>query len=85
MTKGLRESKNYNSCQFLQDFLEKHWTRSGLDKLLRKISVTGSVDRVIGGGRRSSARTEENVAVAQWCQCLQACVQAEEGHFEHLF
>ena len=48
MIKGFRES----SHQFLQEFPEKHWTRSGLDKLLRKISVTWSVDRVIGSGRR---------------------------------
>ena len=82
MIKGLRESKNYSSRQFLREFPEKHWTRSGLDKLLRKISVTGSVDRVIGSGRRRSSRTEENVA--QWRQRLQACVQAEGGHFEHL-
>ena len=82
MIKGLRESKNYSSCQFLQEFPEKHWTRSGLDKLLRKISVTGSVDRVIGSGRRRSSRTEENVA--QWRQRLQACMQAQGGHFEHI-
>src|ERR1043165_2124896 len=63
MIKGLRESKNYSSRQFLREFPEKHWTRSGLDKLLRKISVTGSVDRVIGSGRRKSTRTEENVAL----------------------
>ena len=60
--KGLRESKNYSSRQFLQEFPEKHWTRSGLDKLLRKISVTGSVDRVIGSGRRRSSRTQEKKA-----------------------
>jgi len=59
----LRESKNNSSRQFLREFPEKHWTRSELDKLLRKISVTGSVDRVIGSGRRKSARTEENVAL----------------------
>src|SRR5688572_16208895 len=28
MRKGLRESKNYSSRQFLQEFPEKHWTRS---------------------------------------------------------
>src|SRR5688572_16398910 len=64
LIKGLRESKNYSSRQFLQEFPEKHWTRSALDKLLRKISVTGSVDRDSGSGRRRSARTEENVAVS---------------------
>jgi len=63
MIKGLRESKNYSSRQFLREFPEKHWTRSGLDKLLKKISVTGSVDRVIGSGRRRSSRTEENVGL----------------------
>ena len=80
MRKGLKESKNYSSRQFLQEFPEKHWTRSGLDKLLRKISVTWSVDRVIGSGRRRSSRTEENDgAVALWRQHLQACVQPEGG------
>ena len=33
MIKGLRESKNYSNRQFLQEFPEKHWTSSGLDKL----------------------------------------------------
>ena len=79
MIKGVRESKNYSSHQFLREFPEKHWTRSGLDKLLRKFSATGPVDRVIGSSRRRSARTEENVAlvddaVALWRQRLQACV-----------
>jgi len=63
MIKGLRESKNYSSRQFLREFPEKHWTRSGIDKLLKKIRVTGSVDRVIGSGRRRSSRTEENVGL----------------------
>ena len=63
MIKGLKESKNYSSRQFLREFPEKHWTRSGLDKLLRKIRVTGSVDRVIGSGRRRSSRTQENVGL----------------------
>ena len=63
MIKGLRESKIYSSRQFLREFPEKHWTRGGLNNLLKKMRVTGSVNRVIGSGRRRSSRTEENVGL----------------------
>ena len=67
MIKGLRESKNYSSgvaVNFYKSFQKNTGPEAVLDKLLRKISVTGSVDRVIGSGRRRSSRTEENVAAS---------------------
>ena len=44
------------------EFLEKSWTKRGVNKLLKKLRDTGgTVDRRPGSGRPRSARTEENV------------------------
>lgn len=59
LIKSLREEKHYSSRQFLKEFPHRHWTRSGLDKLLKKIDTVQSVKRVIGSGRPRSVRTNE--------------------------
>jgi len=43
------------------EFLEKSWTKRGVNKLLKKLRDTGTVDRRPGSSRPRSARTEENV------------------------
>jgi len=40
---------------------EKGWTKRGVNKLLKKLRDTGTVDRRPGSGRPRSARTVENV------------------------
>jgi len=42
-------------------FPEKSWTKRGVNKLLKKLRDTGTVDRWPISGRPHSARTEENV------------------------
>jgi len=37
------------------------WTKRGVNKLLKKLRDTGTVDRRLGSGRPRSAPTEENV------------------------
>ena len=39
----------------------KWWTKSGINRLLKKLRDTGTVNRLTGSGRPRSARTEENV------------------------
>jgi len=42
-------------------FPEKSWTKRGVNKQLKKLPNTGTVDRRPGSGRQCSARTEKNV------------------------
>jgi len=66
LIKVLREEKRYSSRQLLAEFPTKNWSRGGLDYLLKKIDVSGSIARTAGSGRRRSARTDENIeAVAE--------------------
>jgi len=55
--------KGYTAKKLTDEFLEKSWTKRGVNKLFRfkKLRDTGAVDRRPGSGRpRSAARTEEN-------------------------
>jgi inhibitor of nuclear factor kappa-B kinase subunit alpha len=63
--KFLRETKGYTSRRFIKEFPEKGWSRSGLDKLLRKIDSIGSVQRLPGSGRPRSVRTVQNIEAVE--------------------
>jgi len=54
--------KGYTAKRLTGEFLEKSWTKRGVNKLLKKLldKLTGTVDRRPGSGRPCSARTEEN-------------------------
>ena len=41
---------------------KRSWTKRGVNKLLKKVFDTGTIDRRPGSGRPRSARTEENFA-----------------------
>jgi len=43
------------------EFREKSWTNHGVNKLLKKLQDTGTVDRRPGSRRLCSASAEENV------------------------
>jgi len=53
--------KGYTAKRFSDEFPEKGWTKHGVNKLLKNLRDTGTVDRQPGSGRLCSARTEENV------------------------
>ena len=57
----LREQKRYGAKRFLKEFPEKGWSKSGLEKLIRKIDSTSSVERLPGSGRPRTTRTVENI------------------------
>ena len=63
--KFLRKNKHYGAKMFIQKFPDKGWTVSGLNKLLRKIDLTGSSERRAGSGRQRTARIDQNIEQVQ--------------------
>ena len=53
--------KGYTAKRLTDKFLEKSWTKRGVNNLLKKLWDTGTFDRRPGSGRLGSACTEENV------------------------
>ena len=53
--------KGYTAKRLTDKFPEKSLTTLGVNKLLKKLRDTGTVDRRPGSGRPRSARNEENV------------------------
>ena len=54
LIKNLVLLKDYSSRRLIKEFPNKGWKKNGLDKLLRKIRATDSVDRKPGSGRPRS-------------------------------
>lgn len=59
--KFLRENKHYGARRFLSEFPAKHWSLSGLQRLLKKIDETGSIERPKGSGRPRSTRCDVSI------------------------
>jgi len=58
LIKSLQECKgNYNTRQFITEFMNKGWTKNSINRLLVKFRT---VDRRLSSGRRS-AHTDKNV------------------------
>jgi len=53
--------KEYTTKRLTDKFPQKSWTKRGVHKLLKKLRVTGTVDRQPGSSRPPSACTEQNV------------------------
>ena len=53
--------KVYNARQSRKEFADKGWTKSCINRLLKKFRDTGTADRRQGSGRPQSARTDENI------------------------
>jgi len=52
--------KSYRAKRLTDEFSEKSWTKRGVNKLLKKLRNTVTVDRRPGSGRPHSGRTAEN-------------------------
>ena len=63
--KDLVPLKDYSTRRLIKEFPSKGWNKNGLDKLLRKIRSTGSVDRKPGSGRPHSMSTAEKIDAVQ--------------------
>jgi len=61
LTKNLYQLKGYNERQLKTEFPNKGWTRSSINRLLKKFRDTGTVDRRQGSDIPRSARTDENI------------------------
>jgi len=93
LIKNLWESKNYGAKRLISEFPKKKWSRRGLQDFLRRLRMTGSIDRAPGSGRPRMVRTavwcelEQRIvddAIDQWRRRrLLAWVDTEGGHIEH--
>ena len=59
--KVLRQEKGYGAKKFVKEFLNRNWSLSSLNKLLKKIDQTGTVDRKPGSGKTHKTHTAQNV------------------------
>src|SRR5215469_1836684 len=59
--KFLRETKRYGAKRLLAEFPSRQWSLGGLNKLLKKIDETGSIERSKGAGRPRSVRHNDNI------------------------
>jgi len=61
LIKVLRQEHGYGANGFLKEFWNKGWCLSSVNKLLKKIDETGTVERKPGSGKKRTTRTVENV------------------------
>src|SRR6218665_390346 len=61
--KFLRQNKHYGANRFLKEFPHKSWSRSRLNKIIRKIDrrPTGTSRRLPSSGRQRAARTADKI------------------------
>ena len=64
LIKVLRQSKGYSARKLLEEFPDKDWSCSALDRLPRQIDPTGSTDR------KSSSSRECIQSAQETCKCL---------------
>ena len=55
----LRRSKGYSARKLLEEFPDKNWSFSALDRLLWQIDATGSADRKSGSSRERTIYTRD--------------------------
>lgn len=61
LIKVLRQEKGYGAKKFVKEFPNKNWRLPSLNKLLKKIDQTGTVDRKPGSGKTRKTRTIQNI------------------------
>ena len=57
----LRQNKGYSARKLLEEFPDKDWSCSALDRLLQQIDATGSADGKSGSSRECTVCTRDNV------------------------
>src|SRR6218665_3908441 len=60
-----RQNKHCGANRFLKEFRHKSWSRSGLNKIIRKIDHTGTSKRLPGSGHPPTARTADKIEEAE--------------------
>jgi len=61
LIKNLYQLRGYKVLELTDKFSYKCWTKSSINRMLKKFGDTGTVNRLTGSGRPRSARTKENV------------------------
>ena len=56
---GCRQSKRYSARKSLDEFPDKDWSCSALDRLLQQIDATGSADKKSGSSRERTVCTRD--------------------------
>ena len=80
MIKGLRQSKGYIARKLLEEFPDKDWSCSALDRLLRQIDATGSADRKSGSSRERMVCTRDIQVSVQMATTLSTnCKSVTDG------
>ena len=59
LIKVLRQSNSYSARKLLEEFPDKEWSNSALDRLLRQIDATESADRKSGSSRERTVCTRD--------------------------
>jgi len=59
LIKVLRQSKDYSARKLLEEFPDKDWFCSALDRLLWQIDTTGSADRKSDSSRERTVCTRD--------------------------
>jgi len=59
LIKVLRQSKGYSARTLLEEFPDKDWSYSVLDRLLRQIDTIRSADRKFGSSRERTVCTRD--------------------------
>ena len=89
LIKVLRQSKGYSARKLLEEFPDKDWSCSALDRLLRQIDATGSADRKSGNSRERRVYTRDMQVSVQMattfstnCNCWY-CVRTAKATFPY--
>jgi len=61
LIKCLRVSKGYGATRLCKMFPGRQWIVNGVKTLIKKIDMTGNIDRQRGSGRPRSARTPATI------------------------
>jgi len=65
LIKQLRKEKNYSARKFLSEFPNKGWSRTTLDRMIKKIDQTGTTDRKSGSGQKRSVRSDDTIKAVE--------------------
>ena len=66
----LRQSKGYSARKLLEEFPDKDWSYTALDRLLRQIDATQSADRKSGSSRERTICTRDMQVSVQMATTL---------------
>ena len=68
--KVLWQSKGYSARKLLEEFTDKEWSCSALDRLLRQTDATGSADRKSSSSRECTVCTRDMQVSVQMATTL---------------